>query len=186
MVEGRGVRALRAAGLEVTTGVLAPDCRAINEAYNRYITTGLPFVTLKLATSLDGSASSGNEDQPRAVVFTTRAADSVKVASARAIGIDVEMVRKSRGGVDLERVLAELGAREVTSLLVEGGGTVAASLVKAGLVDRLVLFMAPVLIGGDGYPSLASVGIRSISELKRLKSITTRKIGSDILIEGVF
>ena len=56
-------------------------------------------------------------------------------------------------------VAAELGARGITRLLIEGGGAVAASFLRAGLVDELVWMRAPILIGGDGIPALASLGV---------------------------
>ncbi|MFQ5587164.1 MAG: bifunctional diaminohydroxyphosphoribosylaminopyrimidine deaminase/5-amino-6-(5-phosphoribosylamino)uracil reductase RibD, partial [Thermodesulfobacteriota bacterium] len=61
LVAGRGVRRLKRAGITVTTGVLEDECARINEAYNRFITTGLPYVTLKMAATLDGriATSSG-------------------------------------------------------------------------------------------------------------------------------
>ena len=58
------------------------------------------------------------------------------------------------GQVDLRDVLLLLGERGLTRLLVEGGGQLAASLLRAGLVDRLVWLHAPLLLGGDGVPSV--------------------------------
>ena len=252
-VSGRGVERLEKAGIDVTTGVREPRCRALNEAYNRHVVTGLPFVTLKLASSLDGriAASTGHSrwitgpgarrlvhrmrslsdavmvgvstalaDDPEltvrlvrgrdplrvvvdsafrvplssrifkgphaagTMVFTTRAADGKKIARATALGAEVVRVRKTRDGVDLKGALAELGRRGITSVLVEGGGTLAASLLRAGLVDKVVHFIAPAYIGGDGVPSVGGLGVRDAGKALRLTGVRTRRAGGDIVVEG--
>lgn len=257
-VSGRGVKRLEEAGMDVTTGVRETACRALNEAYNRHIATGLPFVTLKLASSLDGRIAAGTghsrwitgpearrlvhrmrslsdalmvggstalADDPEltvrlvrgrdpvrvvvdsafrvplssrifkgpaagrpgragTIVFTTGAADGKKIARATALGAEVVRVRKTRAGVDLKGVLAELGRREITSVLVEGGGTLAASLLRAGLVDKVAHFIAPAYIGGDGVPSMGGLGVRDVGKALRLTGVKTRRAGCDIVVEG--
>jgi diaminohydroxyphosphoribosylaminopyrimidine deaminase/5-amino-6-(5-phosphoribosylamino)uracil reductase len=73
-----------------------------------------------------------------------------RVAALRRRGIDVLLLRGRRGRVPFASVVRALGERGITSLLVEGGGTVAAEALRARVVDRLVLFVAPMLLGGDG------------------------------------
>jgi len=97
----------------------------------------------------------------------------------------VAVVKRSADGVDLGRVVEELGAREVTSLLVEGGGTLSASLIRAGLVQKLAVFIAPAVIGGDGLPALGPLGIGSIADIQRLRDVRTRRLGADICVEGL-
>lgn len=253
-VSGSGIKRLTVAGVEVTTGVLEAACRALNEAYIKHITTGLPLVTLKLASSLDGRTATrtgeskwitGVEsrrlvhrmrsvadavivgvstvlaDDPeltvrhvrgrnplRAVldttlktplpakvlkaadgctptlVFTTRAASDKKAAAMRNAGADVVVVPKGPGGVSIERVLSELGGRGVISVLVECGGKLAASFLMAGLADRFSVFLAPVIIGGDGMPSVGELGVRALKDARELEDVTVRRIGADVLVEG--
>lgn len=266
-VAGSGIEALRAAGVEVTQGVMGPECGALNEAYNKHIVTGLPFVILKLATTLDGRTASitGNSrwvtginarrfvhrmrafsdavlvgsstvaaddpeltvrhvrgrnplrvvvdselvislkarlfdglgpgrgggaaggkrgKGPELLIFTTRAANNEKVRLVRQRGAEVIYVRRSPEGVDLGKVLAELGRRGIVSLLVEGGGTLAASLLKAGLIDKVIQFIAPSYMGGDGLPSVAGLGVRDAAAVLRLGDVKTRRVGEDILVEG--
>jgi diaminohydroxyphosphoribosylaminopyrimidine deaminase/5-amino-6-(5-phosphoribosylamino)uracil reductase len=85
----------------------------------------------------------------------------------------------------LEEALAVLGAREVTSLLVEGGAELAAALLAAGLVDALALFLAPMLIGGDGRPLLGPLGVETLAEAPPLIEMSTRAVGPDVLVEGL-
>ena len=85
----------------------------------------------------------------------------------------------------LEEALRALGAREVTSLLVEGGAELAAGLLRAGLVDALALFLAPLLIGGDGRPLLGPLGVSALAEAPALLDTTVRAVGPDMLVEGL-
>jgi len=255
LVSGEGIKGLESAGIEVVTGVLGFECRALNEAYIKHITTGMPLVTIKLASTLDGriAAPSGEskwitgagarrlvhrmraasdavmvggatviKDDPsltvrhargrnplRVVVdssfksplssvvfkpsgglatllFTTRSAPASKVAKARQAGVDVVILPKGVSGVSLERALKELGKRGVTSLLVEGGGRLAASFIKAGLADRLCLFIAPMLIGADGVPSVGELGLKRLSSAPGVEFDRVKRAGADIVIEGRF
>jgi len=256
-VAGKGIRALRAAGIDVLSRVLEAECRQINAAYMKYITMKAPFVTLKLASSLDGRIAAPNgesrwitgsvsrafvhrlrsqtdavmvgsstilKDDPLLtvrsvkgknpgrvvldssfripldakvlkrhdadrcppIVFTTGAASGAKVKKAIKAGVQVIKVSAAKDGVDIRNVLKELGKLEVTSLLVEGGGRVAASFLKAKSVDRLLLFLSPVFLGGDAVPSMGPLELKTLKASPRLKRLSTRSMGDDILIEGSF
>ena len=74
------------------------------------------------------------------------------------------------GRIDLAAALAALGERGLTRLLVEGGADLAAALLRAGLVDRLAWFHAPMLIGGDGIPAIAALGLDSARRRARLRA----------------
>lgn len=172
-----GVRALRQAGIVVDIQEL-PAARAQNEAWVTWATKGRPFVTLKLAASLDGRVTVPGrrwvtgEASRRRVHEMRAAADAVAVGmgtvradaprlDARNVGAVKQPRRLAFGrgplpeGSELELLtgtvhheLTRLAAEGVQSLLLEGGPTLAASFVKDGLVDRLVVFVAPVLAGG--------------------------------------
>ena len=89
------------------------------------------------------------------------------------------------GRVDLRAMLSELGRREITSLFVEGGGTLMGSLFDERLVDRVVGFIAPVIVGGDAAPSpVSGSGVERISDSFRLQDVQIRRFGDDVAIIG--
>jgi diaminohydroxyphosphoribosylaminopyrimidine deaminase/5-amino-6-(5-phosphoribosylamino)uracil reductase len=69
-------------------------------------------------------------------------------------------------------------------VLVEGGAAVAAQLLAAELVDRLVIFIAPAVMGGDGVPALGPLGIARAADAIRLERTTVRRAGDDVVVEG--
>jgi diaminohydroxyphosphoribosylaminopyrimidine deaminase/5-amino-6-(5-phosphoribosylamino)uracil reductase len=85
------------------------------------------------------------------------------------------------GNVDLSAALAALGDRGITRLLVEGGGRLAAALLRARLVDRLVWVHAPMLIGNDGIPGVAGIGLDVLADAPRFERLSTETVGSDVL-----
>lgn len=85
------------------------------------------------------------------------------------------------GGVSMAAALAALAGRGVTRLLVEGGGRVAASLLRAGLVDRIEWLRAPMLMGGDGLPAAAAFGVESVAGAPRFHRVGLRRLGADVL-----
>ncbi len=254
LVSGKGVAALRRAGIHVTTGVLADECARLNEAYNVYIRRKTPFLTLKLAMSLDGRIAtktgkskwitgegarkevhrlramndavmvgSGTllEDDPelsvrlvkgrdparvildsslstptsskvykgvkegraRLIIFTGPRAPAKKMAKAASLGAEVVRVPISREGLSLKAVMKELGKREMTSVLVEGGGILAASLIKAGLVDKYIFFYGPILIGGDGLPSVAGLGVKGLGQAPALYRLAAWPVDFGMAVE---
>lgn len=255
LVAGKGAGILRRAGINVTSGVLEGECAELNEWYIKYITKKMPYVTLKLAMSVDGRIATvageskwitgmearrhvhkmrsesdavmvgvntvlkddpaltvrlaegknparvvvdsllrtpldakifDNAGKARLIIFTTNAAPADKIKKAQAKGAEVVTVPKSGGGVDLKKVLRELGSRAIASLLVEGGGSLGASLMKAGLVDRISFFIAPIVLGGDAVPGIGPLGIKKMAKALVIKDMTIKNIGKDILIEGCF
>jgi len=91
-----------------------------------------------------------------------------------------------RGGrVSLRRLLAALGQRGVASVLLEGGPTLAAAALREGLVDRVHVFLAPRLIGGDGLPMLAPLGVRRLQGAPRLRWVGADRVGDDWLLRAV-
>ena len=89
------------------------------------------------------------------------------------------------GRVDLDALLRELGRREITSVLVEGGGTLLGSLFDLGLVDKVVAFVAPVIIGGEAAPSaVGGRGAERMSDAMRLSRVTIQQLGDDVAVIG--
>src|SRR5262249_3382764 len=86
------------------------------------------------------------------------------------------------GQLSLRRLLRELGGRGITSVLLEGGATLAAAALRERVVDRLLCFVAPKLIGGDGRAMLESVGVRALVDAIALRDVRVERVGADLLI----
>jgi len=100
---------------------------------------------------------------------------------ATAAELPLVHVTAADGETSLEAVLTRLAERGITRLLVEGGPRLATSFVRAGLVDRLYLFCAGCLIGGDGAAGVESLGVERLAEAPRWRLVTTRLLGADRL-----
>ena len=103
-----------------------------------------------------------------------------------AVGVEAPgSAEAARSYVNPAGLLRELGSRRMTNVLVEGGGEVFGSFFDAGLVDRVMVFVAPLIIGGaDATTPVGGRGVPSVEEALRLKDPEVRKVGPDVLIEG--
>ncbi len=99
----------------------------------------------------------------------------------RGIGAQLIPVSEARGALSTSSVLEKLGSLGLTRIFCEGGGGLAASLLKAGLVDELIGFTAGVVLGAEGRPSLAPMGIERLATAPRFKLVETRALGGDVL-----
>ncbi|MFT4213806.1 MAG: bifunctional diaminohydroxyphosphoribosylaminopyrimidine deaminase/5-amino-6-(5-phosphoribosylamino)uracil reductase RibD [Microbacterium sp.] len=227
-LSGGGADRLRAAGIDVVSGVRADEGRALLESWLEVQRLGRPHVTLKWAQSLDGRAAADDGTSQwitgsaaRADVHRRRAeADAIVVGTGtlladdpaltarrpdgtlseqqprpvvvgtRAVPQEAQVRRHPRpfmqdDGEDLPDLLwrlRELGAHRV---FVEGGPTLASSFVRAGLVDEVLAYIAPTLIGGDRL-ALGDVGVTTIGEQRRLTVSAVERLGDDLLVIGRF
>jgi diaminohydroxyphosphoribosylaminopyrimidine deaminase / 5-amino-6-(5-phosphoribosylamino)uracil reductase len=198
-----GVDRLRAAGVEVDV-VESADARRQNEAWRTWVALGRPHVTYKAAITLDGRVTvpgrrwvSGEES--RRLVHELRAAvdavavgmGTVRADDPRLDARDVGATRQPRrlafghGETELElrsgpldEELRALAAEGVQSLLLEGGPTLATAFLAAGLVDKLMLFVAPV-VAGDG-PRF----VGGLPQPLQVAGLSARAVGGDVLLEG--
>jgi diaminohydroxyphosphoribosylaminopyrimidine deaminase/5-amino-6-(5-phosphoribosylamino)uracil reductase len=124
-------------------------------------------------------------DLPGRTAICTTERSSPAWREAVAAGAEVLVLPEREGRVDPEALLVALGQRGVTSLLVEGGATVHGAFFDAGLVDRVVAFVAPLVIGGAGAPSpVGGTGPASLAGAGRLLAAEVRQVGVDTLIAG--
>ena len=121
---------------------------------------------------------------PPTWVVAPAGAPPARVAALRRRGVDAILLPARRGRVPFTTVVRALGARGLTSLLVEGGGTVAAEALRARAVDRLVLFLAPALLGADGVPAIGPLGLGRASAAVRLEGLAVGHVGPDLVLEG--
>jgi len=257
LVGGKGEEELRANGLRTFIGEHEKEARQINEAYIKFITKGIPFVTAKFAMSLDGKiatrsgdskwiSSSGSRrrvhslryvndaimvgvntviaDNPR---LTSRCGDrggTIKKQPLRIIAdsqgrtpvtarlfsepgntilalgqqIDSNIMEAFSqtsakllklpvidGLLDLGELFRELGRMEITSVLVEGGGTLLGSLFDNHLIDKVIAFVAPIVIGGAAAVSaVGGRGVETVAEAIRLENMVTCTCENDVIISG--
>jgi diaminohydroxyphosphoribosylaminopyrimidine deaminase/5-amino-6-(5-phosphoribosylamino)uracil reductase len=117
-------------------------------------------------------------------ILTTASASSREEERLRRAG--AEIIRCGEGEhVDLALAMAELGKREVASVLLEGGGKLSGAMLKAGLVDKLMLFYAPKIIGATGaVPAIAFEGPRLMGEALPVRNISIERFGDDWCVTG--
>lgn len=252
-VRGKGVKILQSNGVRVDVGILESECLQLNEHYVKHITSGIPYVTVKYAQTLDGriATKSGDSqwisseqsrkyvhhlrrihdsimvgrktvatDDPRltvrhvkgknplriivdtklriplksfvlkdaavnkTIIATTEEASSGKVSAINNLGAEVLIVNKdSNGGVDLQDLLKALGKRDIISLMVEGGSKLITSLLKRNLVDKMIIPIAPKIIG-KGVEAIGDLSIDTIADAITFSSYTIVRKGGDIIFEG--
>jgi len=99
--------------------------------------------------------------------------------------VEVTVLPPGEGGISLPDLVRELGRREITSVMIEGGGRLATSALEAGIVDKLILMLAPVLIGGKRAPMLLQgEGAEKLVDALRVKHLTVERVGDDCVVEG--
>jgi diaminohydroxyphosphoribosylaminopyrimidine deaminase/5-amino-6-(5-phosphoribosylamino)uracil reductase len=114
--------------------------------------------------------------------------ESVKTETKEALtlaGAELLELPSKEGMVDLTRLLRTLSERQITSILVEGGGTLLGSLFDSRLVDKVITFIAPVIIGGaEAKTAVAGKGVDKVIEAMRLERVNVEKFGDDVMING--
>jgi diaminohydroxyphosphoribosylaminopyrimidine deaminase / 5-amino-6-(5-phosphoribosylamino)uracil reductase len=206
-VNGRGFARLREGGVEVEVADLW-EARVQNEAWRVWVAQGRPFVTYKVAATIDGRVTvpgerwvSGEESRRRvhelrassdavAVGMGTVRADD-PVLTARGVGAERQPRRLAFGNGPLpegselelrsgrlEDELAALAGEGVRSLLLEGGPTLAGAFLAAGLVDKLMVFTAPTVSGAG------PVAFGALQDPLALRHVSVERIGDDVLLTG--
>jgi diaminohydroxyphosphoribosylaminopyrimidine deaminase/5-amino-6-(5-phosphoribosylamino)uracil reductase len=121
---------------------------------------------------------------PPTWVVAPRRAATARVAALQRRGVEVILLPGRGGRVPFATVLRALGDRGLTSVLIEGGGVVAAEALRAGVVDRLVLFVTPRLLGGDGVPAIGPLGLRRVARALEVRDLALGRAGGDLVLEG--
>ena len=204
-----GAETLRNSGLDVESGLLHDEARAVNRVWTFAVEHGRPFVTWKFATTLDGrsAASDGTSrwvSSPAARLDThrLRALCDVMLVGTNTVEVDDPLLTvRDEQGHPLERqplrvvmgerdldpgrrifngdaetlhlrtrdpktALTELYARDRQHVFLEGGPTLAGAFIQAGLVDEIVVYVAPMLLGA-GRSAVADLGITTIADAFR-------------------
>jgi diaminohydroxyphosphoribosylaminopyrimidine deaminase / 5-amino-6-(5-phosphoribosylamino)uracil reductase len=114
-------------------------------------------------------------------IITGPDAGPERVRWFREAGLEVLMVEAGSGGVDIGAASRALGSAGITRLLVEGGATLASSLLREGLVDRIAWFHAAAVMGGDGLPAVQGYGVARLADMAEFRHRCTRVLGGDML-----
>lgn len=254
-VAGKGFRILRAAAVDVQVGLLAEEARRLNEWYLKYTVTGLPFVILKVAMTLDGKIATRTGEsrwitgerarafshrlrshvdalltgvgtvslddpqltarrgdklyrrQPwrivvdsrlhvkpdarvlhggKTILATTSQASQRRVEELRSVGVQVWVLGTEKGArVELQELLKEAARHGITSVLGEAGASLNASVLKAGLADKVLFFLAPKIMGdGENISAVGDLGVRRLAQVVGVEEMKMRKLGKDLLVEA--
>jgi diaminohydroxyphosphoribosylaminopyrimidine deaminase/5-amino-6-(5-phosphoribosylamino)uracil reductase len=252
-VNGRSIEILKQRGIETKVGVLQEQCQRLNEVYFKYIQTGIPFVTLKFAQTLDGRIATAVgdskwissepslkwahrlrslhdavlvgvgtvlEDDPQltvrlvkgknplrvvadsrlkiplnsrilkelenasTIIAATSQADIEKTLALNVIGVEVVTVGEDNEGmVDLKDLLQKLGKKNISSVLVEGGAMTITSFIRQGIADKLVVIIAPKIMG-EGVEAVGDLGILKVSRALKLSFDKVYRKGEDVVVEA--
>jgi len=240
VVDGRGIAALREAGIQVSVGVLEAEARRLNEKFVWSVSQKLPFVLVKAAMTLDGKLATVDRDSQWITAEAARERslalreeyDAIVVGSGtvaadnprltRRLGLastpwtrvvldgdgtasphaqlftdggrtivfttqsldvpNVDVVRVE-GRVDLQHVFGELYARGIHSVIVEGGSMVHSEVIRRGLWQKMILFVAPMIVGGAEAPSIfGGEGVKRLTAAHRFRFDRVEVVGRDLMI----
>ncbi len=246
-VSGKGVTELQKAGIDVVSGVLEDEAKRLNETYIKHITTGKPFVTLKIAMTLDGKIATPEGqskwitgERARRLVHRLRSGvDAIMTAIGTVKADNPQLTARTKGGknpiriiidpnleipldarvlrtppetiivtklnnskanylqksgfkliffkdiLDLKLLMKNIGGMDITSVLIEGGSSLNAHALEDGIVDKIMFFIAPMIIGGkESFPAVGGKTFRKLEVAYKIKDTRVRRIGEDFLIEG--
>jgi diaminohydroxyphosphoribosylaminopyrimidine deaminase / 5-amino-6-(5-phosphoribosylamino)uracil reductase len=119
------------------------------------------------------------------VVFTTQSTDSPRARALQRAGVEVVHVAPRHGRVNLDAVIRQLGKREILNVLLEAGAALNGAALEAGIVDKMIFFYAPKIMGVGGVP-MASIPSHWFSKAPELKHLTLAKSGPDFVVTGYF
>jgi len=141
------------------------------------------IVDSRLQISLSSKVLRHNDG--KTIIAATEKADKRKLNSLLKKGIMVLLINAKSGRVDLNSLMTELGKLEITSIMMEGGSSVAASALADRIVDKVMFFTAPKIIGGmNAIPSVGGKSPDLLSKAVKLKDMHVTRLGDDILTEG--
>ncbi len=108
-------------------------------------------------------------------------ADKLRAKALESAGVKLIELPASTIGVDLAAGMQALAKHGLTRVMVEGGASIASSLLRARLVDRLSWFHAPAVLGGDGWPAAQAFGVTQLDEMPRFRAVSRQQWGQDVL-----
>ncbi|MGL4876415.1 MAG: bifunctional diaminohydroxyphosphoribosylaminopyrimidine deaminase/5-amino-6-(5-phosphoribosylamino)uracil reductase RibD [Clostridium sp.] len=126
-----------------------------------------------------------NIGENKVIIGTTNLSKKEDIEYFQNMGIFIILTKEKNGQVDLKELIEKLGEMGIDSILLEGGGTLNYSALKEGIVNKVMYYVAPIILGGSiSKTSVEGEGVALINEGFKLENLSTRSIGQDILIEG--
>ncbi len=123
----------------------------------------------------------------KAIIATTELASRERMEELEKRGVRILIINSKEGRVDLKPCLSKLGEMGMTSLLVEGGSHVNGSFLDEGLIDKLILFLSPRVIGDQQAPGIFDGrGVSTLQEAVGLRELKTKRVGEDVFLECYF
>ena len=252
-VDGMGFVKLRDAGIEVVEGILEREAEALNRGFIKRIKEKLPFITLKMAMSIDSRIAtktydsqwitgeearhsshflrskhdailtgigtvlydnrilntriSGLENRSptriimdaklrlpvdsqivstatdyKTIICTTGAAEKSKKKHIESFGLQVLTLTSNKSGrVSLIETLKVLAAKGINNVLVEGGGILSTEFLRSDLIDELLVYRAPIVLGGDGRAAVEGLGVSDLSGAAAFERTGIASIGTDLM-----
>ena len=123
------------------------------------------------------------KEPSKLIIAATNSTSKNEVKKLQQMGVNVLLTKAVKGMVDLQDLMKQLGKHEITTVMIEGGSRLNSSAIKEGIVDKMLIFTAPKIIG-NGVGAIGNLGITKIDKAVKLKNSITRRIGSDLLVEG--
>lgn len=178
------VQGLRARSCAVLTGIgtVLADDPALTVRDFRYDLGGVPPLRVVLDAGLSLPPTARLFIDPAPVVVFTASTDAARRAALAARGARIEQVPASADGLDLPRILGRLGELACNEVLVESGPRLAGALLRAGLVDEIVSYVAPRLLGAGARGAFAWPDLEALTQSPALEFVDVRRIGDDLRI----
>lgn len=250
---GKGVLLLRQSNVKVRLGVLNEELKKINESFIKYIATGIPFIAVKVAESLDGRIATFTGDsqwitsdksrvfahkirknydaimvgvntvlrdnprlnavstqkqlvkiiidsnlstpenanifsgQSKVIIITLPSRPGQETENRKSLSVKATIleVKEKDGQINLRDALKKLARLKISNIIVEGGGTLIGSLFDERLVDKILFFISPKIIGGkDAVSSVMGKGVKRADQAIKLDQVRIRRFAEDLLIEA--
>ena len=123
------------------------------------------------------------KDPSKVIIATTKKAPKKKIDKLHQRGVRVLVLDLKTGLVDMKELMKELGKSGITIIIIEGGAELSGNAIKERIVDKILIFTAPKIIG-NGLGPIKNLGIKKVNKAIKLKNVVTRNIGKDFLVEG--
>jgi len=134
------------------------------------------------ARRVPATAKLFGQARARGTVIATREESRGATDALAAKGVEIlALPGDGPGHVDLAELLRALGGKGLTRVMVEGGGGMGAALLRAGLVDRIAWFRAPIVLGNDGVPAIAALELARLADAPSFDMTGVERVGSDLL-----